>query len=57
MLAAVEAYRDVGYDGVIRPDHVPTMAGEDNDDPGYEMQGRLSATGYVKGLLEQTAGD
>ncbi|WP_458187050.1 mannonate dehydratase [Haladaptatus sp. NG-WS-4] len=54
MLACIEAYRDIGFDGPARPDHVPTMAGEDNDNPGYMTLGRLYATGYMKGLLEQT---
>ena len=52
MLAAMQAYHDVGFDGVIRPDHVPTMAGEQNSNPGYETKGRLFAIGYMKGLLE-----
>lgn len=54
MLAAIRAYRDIGYDGLMRPDHVPTMAGESNDNPGYETRGRLFAIGYMRGLLEQT---
>ncbi|MFB6188316.1 MAG: mannonate dehydratase [Halapricum sp.] len=53
MLAAMEAYEDVGFDGPMRPDHVPTMAGEDNSNPGYHTKGRLFAIGYMKGLLEQ----
>ena len=48
----VRALRDIGYQGTIRPDHVPTMIGESNDNPGYEMQGRLFATGYIRGLLD-----
>jgi len=52
MLAAMEAYRDIGFDGVMRPDHVPTMAGEKNENPGYETLGRLFAIGYMKGLQE-----
>ena len=28
------------------------MIGESNDNPGYEMQGRLFATGYIRGLLD-----
>lgn len=52
MLAAMEAYCDVGFDGVIRPDHVPTMVGEGNENPGYETKGRLFAIGYMKGLME-----
>ena len=52
MLKAMRAYHEVDFDGVIRPDHVPTMAGEDNSNPGYETKGRLFAIGYMKGLLE-----
>lgn len=33
MAATIRAYRDVGFDGPIRPDHVPTIAGEDNSVP------------------------
>jgi mannonate dehydratase len=36
----------------MRPDHVPTMAGEDNSTPGYHTKGRLFAVGYMRGLLE-----
>ncbi|EFW91077.1 Mannonate dehydratase [Haladaptatus paucihalophilus DX253] len=54
MAAAIRAYRDVGFDGPMRPDHVPTMAGEDNHNPGYHTNGRLFAIGYMKGLLEAT---
>lgn len=52
MLEAMRTYEEVGFDGPMRPDHVPTMAGETNDNPGYEMKGRLFAIGYMKGLLE-----
>jgi mannonate dehydratase len=52
MLAAMRAYREIGYTGVIRPDHVPTLAGDANDTPGYTIRGRLFATGYMRGLLE-----
>jgi mannonate dehydratase len=52
MLACMRAYRDVGYEGVCRPDHVPTMEGDDNDHPGYSSIGRLFAIGYLKGLRE-----
>ena len=52
MVAALRAYREVGFDGPVRPDHVPTMAGEPNDHPGYMMKGRLFAIGYLRGLLD-----
>jgi len=53
MLAAIRAYQEIGFEGPIRPDHVPTMAGESNDRPGYETKGRLFAIGYMKGLIER----
>jgi len=52
MQAAMDAYYDVGFDGPIRPDHVPTMAGEDNSNPGYHTKGTLFAIGYMRGLQE-----
>ena len=52
MLACMKAYRDIGYEGVCRPDHVPTMEGDSNDDPSYSSIGRLFAIGYIKGLRE-----
>ena len=55
MYEAMRTHREVGFDGVMRPDHVPTMAGESNDHPGYEMLGRLYAIGYMRGLLEGIA--
>ncbi|MDF2723510.1 MAG: mannonate dehydratase [Paenibacillus sp.] len=54
MAEAIRAYRQIGYDGPIRVDHVPTMEGESNGDPGYESAGRLFALGYLKGLLDGT---
>ena len=52
MRACMKAYRDVGFDGVCRPDHVPTMEGDSNDNPAYSSIGRLFAIGYLKGLRE-----
>ena len=36
----------------IRVDHVPTVAGEDVKNAGYDALGRLYAIGYLKGFLE-----
>ncbi len=52
MVAAMKAYRDVGFDGPIRPDHVPQLAGEDDGEPGYTMLGRLFAYGYIRALMQ-----
>ena len=56
MLACMEAYRDIGFDGVCRPDHVPTMEGDSNDNPSYSSVGRIFAIGYLKGLQEAVYG-
>jgi len=52
MLECMKAYKEIGFDGVCRPDHVPTMEGDRNDRPGYSNIGRLFAIGYLKGLRE-----
>ena len=52
MVACMRAYRDIGFEGVLRPDHVPTMAGDSNDAAGYSAIGRLFAIGYLKGIRE-----
>ncbi|NKB68152.1 MAG: TIM barrel protein [Candidatus Latescibacteria bacterium] len=52
MYETMKAYIDSGFDGPMRPDHAPTMEGEGNDHPGYALQGRLMAVGYMKGLME-----
>ena len=52
MLACMQAWSGIGFDGVLRPDHVPTLAGESNDQPGYARLARLFAVGYMVGLRE-----
>jgi len=52
MAQIIKTYKECGYTGPVRVDHVPTMAGEDNGNPGYAAVGRLFAIGYLKGLLE-----
>ncbi len=52
MYIAMKAYYDAGVEGSIRPDHAPTMEGDDNSHPGYALQGRLLAVGYMRGLME-----
>ncbi len=52
MAAAMRAYRDAGFDGYMRCDHVPRMAGDrDDSHPGYEALGKLFAIGYMKGIM------
>ena len=52
LLECMKAYREVGFDGVLRPDHVPTVEGDNNDRPGYSAFGRLYAIGYIRGLRQ-----
>lgn len=41
-----------GFTGPLRVDHVATLAGEANDQPGYGTMGRLFAVGYILGLMD-----
>ncbi len=52
MYEAMKAYYEIGFRGPIRPDHVPTMAGDSNDHPGYSTLGAQFAFGYMRGLME-----
>ncbi len=52
MVAAMRAYRDIGFTGPMRPDHVPQLVGEEDGEPGYTMMGRLFAFGYMRGLMQ-----
>jgi mannonate dehydratase len=50
MLECMRAWRDVGFEGVMRPDHVPTIEG---DQPGeYSAYSALYAIGYMRGLRD-----
>src|SRR3954454_1301433 len=52
LLACMQAYREVGFEGVLRPDHVPTVEGDNNERPGYSSFGRLYAIGYIRGMRD-----
>lgn len=52
MLACMKAYQEVGYEGVMRSDHVPLMTGDTQTVPGYSNLGRLFTIGYMTGLRE-----
>ena len=57
MLACLKAYRDIGFEGVLRPDHVPTVEGDSNENAGYSSFGRLYAIGYIRGLRQAVYAD
>ena len=52
MFRLMKAYKEVGFEGPIRSDHVPSMYGEANEHVGYEMKGNLFGIGYIMGLLD-----
>ena len=52
MYAIMRAFYESGYDGAIRPDHVPTLEGEKDGHAGYTVLGRLFAVGYMRGLMD-----
>jgi mannonate dehydratase len=47
MVAALKVYKEVGYDGMLMPDHVPVIQG----DPGGR-QAFAFAYGYIRGLMQ-----
>ena len=57
MLECMRAYQDIGFDGVMRPDHVPALEGDSNASFGYSSMGRLYAIGYMTGLREAVYGE
>lgn len=52
MARMLRVYHDSGFAGPMRPDHAPTLEGESNDTPGYAMQGKILAVGYMKGIMD-----
>lgn len=52
MYQAMSTYYRIGFRGPLRPDHVPCMAGDSNEHPGYSTIGTLFAIGYIRGLME-----
>jgi len=51
MYAVMKAFYDVGFQYPIRPDHVPTLEGDDHSQPGYSLLGKLHAVGFMRGLM------
>ncbi len=55
MVECMRAYRDAGFNGIMRTDHTPTLAGDTAQVPGYSVLGRLHAIGYMAGLRDAVA--
>ncbi len=51
MLAALRVYKEVGYDGMLMPDHVPKIAGDEGGRQAFAF-----AFGYIRGLLQSIDG-
>ncbi len=56
MVRVMSAYKDIGYEGFIRVDHVPQLAIETESAEGYGLPGHIFAIGYLKGLMEPIFG-
>jgi mannonate dehydratase len=52
MLKAMRVYKEVGYDGMMMPDHVPDIQGDPNDAQGFAF-----ALGYIKALIAAVAAE
>jgi len=47
MLQAIRVYKEVGYEGMLMPDHVPIIAGDDGGRQAFAF-----AFGYIRGLMQ-----
>jgi mannonate dehydratase len=47
MLKALRVYKEVGYDGMLMPDHVPIVAGDEGGRQAFAF-----AFGYIRGLMQ-----
>jgi mannonate dehydratase len=47
MIEAIRAYKEVGYDGMLMPDHVPRIAGDEGG-----RQASAFAFGYIRALMQ-----
>ncbi len=52
MLKAMRVYKEVGFDGMMMPDHVPKVQGDANG-----LQGFAFAFGYIKALIAAVAAE
>jgi mannonate dehydratase len=45
---AIQVYKEVGYDGMLMPDHVPRVPGK----PAADSESYAFAYGYIRGLIQ-----
>ena len=46
MLQAARTYKEIGYDGMLMPDHVPNVEGDEDHSQGFAF-----ALGYIKAVI------
>jgi mannonate dehydratase len=46
MLQAIRVYKEIGYDGMLMPDHVPIIEGDEGGRQAFAF-----AFGYIRGLM------
>jgi mannonate dehydratase len=54
MAQAMRVYKEVGYDGMIMPDHVPGIPGDGEHYTGGP-KGFAFALGYTRGIMQMVA--
>jgi mannonate dehydratase len=47
MLEALRVYKEIGYDGMLMPDHVPKIPGDEGGRQAFAF-----AFGYIRGLMQ-----
>jgi mannonate dehydratase len=52
MIRAMRVYREVGYDGMIMPDHVPRIAGDEGGRQAFAF-----SFGYIQALIQLVASE
>ena len=52
MLKAMRVYKEIGYDGMMMPDHVPTIPGD-----AKGLQAFAFTFGYIKALIAAVASE
>jgi mannonate dehydratase len=52
MLRALRVYKEVGYDGMIMPDHVPHIEGDSGNAQAFAF-----AFGYIQALIQVVNGE
>ena len=57
MLACMVAYKDIDFDGVLPPYHVPTLDGDRNHAAGCSSYGSCFALSYLRDLYDAVDGN